>query len=50
MYYLYRYLLNFFRLYIGNLPRNIIVTTVKNEFPKAVRVDVGFAQKVKETR
>lgn len=40
----------YFRLYLGNLPTNITSNAVKDEFPKATRVDIGFAKKMKYTR
>lgn len=42
--------INYFRLYLGNLPTNITSNAVKDEFPKATRVDIGFAKKMKYTR
>lgn len=39
-----------FRLYIGNLPTNVNIQTVKEKFPDAARVDVGFAQRMRYTR
>ncbi|XP_025424988.1 uncharacterized protein LOC112693929 isoform X2 [Sipha flava] len=39
-----------YTLYLGNLPTNITSNAVKDEFPKATRVDIGFAKKMKYTR
>lgn len=39
-----------YTLYIGNLPESVNVNEVKNKFPSAARVDVGFAQKMRNTR
>ncbi|XP_076384740.1 RNA binding domain-containing protein painting of fourth isoform X1 [Megalopta genalis] len=39
-----------YTLYIGNLPESVNVNEVKNKFPTAARVDVGFAQKMRNTR
>jgi len=43
-------IINYFRLYLGNLPANITSNAVKDEFPKAIRVDIGYAKKMKNTR
>ncbi|KAJ4445136.1 hypothetical protein ANN_06937 [Periplaneta americana] len=39
-----------YTLYIGNLPTNVNVASVKEKFPTASRIDIGFAQKMKHTR
>lgn len=39
-----------YTLYIGNLPESVNVNEVKSKFPTAIRVDVGFAQKMRNTR
>lgn len=39
-----------YTLYIGNLPTNVNIQTVKEKFPEAARVDVGFAQRMRYTR
>ncbi|XP_060859069.1 uncharacterized protein LOC132936367 [Metopolophium dirhodum] len=39
-----------YTLYVGNLPANITSNAVKDEFPKAIRVDIGFGKKMKNTR
>ncbi|KAL1131772.1 hypothetical protein AAG570_011385 [Ranatra chinensis] len=39
-----------FTLYVGNLPTNISTLEVKEKFPTATRIDVGYAQKMKYTR
>ena len=39
-----------YTLYVGNLPEGVSVGTVKEKFPTAVRVDVGYAQKMRNTR
>lgn len=39
-----------YTLYIGNLPESVNVNEVKSKFPSAVRVDVGYAQKMRNTR
>ena len=39
-----------YTLYIGNLPTNVNIQTVKERFPEAARVDVGFAQRMRYTR
>ncbi|KAF6205327.1 hypothetical protein GE061_019497 [Apolygus lucorum] len=39
-----------FTLFIGNLPANISTVQVKEKFPTALRIDVGYAQKMKYTR
>lgn len=39
-----------YTLYIGNLPTNVNIQTVKEKFPDAARVDVGFAQRMRYTR
>ncbi|XP_003695726.1 reticulocyte-binding protein 2 isoform X1 [Apis florea] len=39
-----------YTLYIGNLPESVNVNEVKNKFPTAARVDVGYAQKMRNTR
>jgi len=50
-YYIMTYIpYNYYRLYLGNLPTNITSNAVKDEFPKATRVDIGFAKKMKYTR
>lgn len=38
-----------YTLYIGNLPESVNVNEVKSKFPTA-RVDVGYAQKMRNTR
>jgi RNA recognition motif-containing protein len=39
-----------FTLYIGNLPSNINMSTMREKFPTAARIDVGYAQRMKYTR
>ncbi|VVC40987.1 RNA recognition motif domain [Cinara cedri] len=39
-----------YTLYLGNLSTSITSNAVKDEFPKATRVDIGFAKKIKFTR
>lgn len=39
-----------YTLYIGNLPTTVSVATVKEKFPTAQRIDIGFAQRMKFTR
>ena len=39
-----------YTLYIGNLPESVNVNEVKSKFPLASRVDVGYAQKMRNTR
>lgn len=39
-----------YTLYIGNLPTNISVAAVKLKFPTAHRIDIGYAQRMKNTR
>ncbi|PSN38107.1 hypothetical protein C0J52_00843 [Blattella germanica] len=39
-----------YTLYIGNLPTNVSVASVKEQFATASRIDIGFAQKMKHTR
>ncbi|CAG2060277.1 unnamed protein product [Timema podura] len=39
-----------YTLYIGNLPTNVNVASVKEKFPTASRIDIGFAQRMKFTR
>ncbi|XP_024945896.1 APC membrane recruitment protein 1 isoform X2 [Cephus cinctus] len=39
-----------YTLYIGNLPESVNVNEVKSKFPSAARVDVGYAQKMRNTR
>lgn len=39
-----------YTLYIGNLPESVNVNEVKSKFPTAARVDVGYAQKMRNTR
>lgn len=39
-----------YTLYIGNLPETVNVNEVKSKFPTAARVDVGYAQKMRNTR
>nr|CAD7198788.1 unnamed protein product [Timema douglasi] len=39
-----------YTLYIGNLPTNVNVASVKEKFPTAARIDIGFAQRMKFTR
>ncbi|XP_063985089.1 uncharacterized protein LOC135166605 [Diachasmimorpha longicaudata] len=39
-----------YTLYVGNLPESVNVNEVKNKFPTATRVDVGYAQKMRNTR
>ncbi|BES93439.1 RRM [Nesidiocoris tenuis] len=39
-----------FTLFVGNLPANISTVEVKEKFPTAMRIDVGYAQKMKFTR
>ncbi|XP_012273009.1 RNA polymerase II-associated factor 1 homolog isoform X2 [Orussus abietinus] len=39
-----------YTLYIGNLPESVNVNEVKSKFPTAARVDVGHAQKMRNTR
>lgn len=39
-----------YTLYIGNLPLTISTNVIKEKFPTAARVDVGFAQRMKYTR
>lgn len=39
-----------YTLYIGNLPESVNVNEVKTKFPSAARVDVGYAQKMRNTR
>lgn len=39
-----------YTLYIGNLPESVNVNEVKSKFPTAVRIDVGYAQKMRNTR
>lgn len=39
-----------YTLYIGNLPTTISVAAVKEKFPTAQRIDIGYAQRMKNTR
>lgn len=39
-----------FTLYVGNLPTTIACKTLKEHFPGAARIDIGFAQRMKYTR
>ncbi|XP_037902764.1 uncharacterized protein LOC119646392 [Hermetia illucens] len=39
-----------YTLYVGNLPPHITVAEIKENFPTATYIDVGFAQKMKYTR
>lgn len=39
-----------YTLYIGNLPTTISVAAVKLKFPTAHRIDIGYAQRMKNTR
>lgn len=39
-----------YTLYIGNLPTNITVHSVKEKFPTAQRIDIGYAQRLRYTR
>ncbi|XP_034942457.1 uncharacterized protein Pof [Chelonus insularis] len=39
-----------YTLYVGNLPESVNVNEVKSKFPTASRVDVGYAQKMRNTR
>ncbi|KAI8128724.1 Protein painting of fourth [Lucilia cuprina] len=39
-----------YTLYVGNLPTTIACKTLKNHFPGAARIDIGFAQRMKYTR
>ena len=39
-----------YTLYIGNLPESVNVNEVKEKFTTAARVDVGYAQKMRNTR
>ncbi|TMW40319.1 hypothetical protein DOY81_014600, partial [Sarcophaga bullata] len=39
-----------YTLYVGNLPTTIACKTLKDHFPGAVRIDIGFAQRMKYTR
>lgn len=39
-----------FTLYIGNLPSTITIQTMREKFPTAARIDVGYAQRMKFTR
>ncbi|XP_071455667.1 zinc finger homeobox protein 4-like isoform X2 [Hetaerina americana] len=39
-----------YTLYIGNLPSNVNIQTVKDKFSTASRIDIGFAQRMKFTR
>ncbi|KAL0266256.1 UNVERIFIED_CONTAM: hypothetical protein PYX00_008851 [Menopon gallinae] len=39
-----------YTLYIGNLPLTINPSIIKEKFPTAARIDVGYAQKMKFTR
>lgn len=39
-----------YTLYVGNLPENVSVNELKSRFPTATRVDVGYAQKMRNTR
>ncbi|XP_057337423.1 uncharacterized protein LOC130675644 isoform X2 [Microplitis mediator] len=39
-----------YTLYVGNLPESVNVNEVKSKFPTATRVDVGYAQKMRNTR
>ncbi|XP_055378348.1 uncharacterized protein LOC129610053 [Condylostylus longicornis] len=39
-----------YTLYIGNLPTKVCVKTVKEHFPGAARIDIGYAQRMKYTR
>ncbi|XP_065370234.1 uncharacterized protein Pof [Calliphora vicina] len=39
-----------YTLYVGNLPNTIASKTLKQHFPGAARIDIGFAQRIKYTR
>lgn len=39
-----------YTLYVGNLPTTIQCKTLKEHFPGAARIDIGFAQRMKYTR
>lgn len=39
-----------YTLYVGNLPESVNVNEVKSKFPTAARVDIGYAQKMRNTR
>ncbi|KAM7341946.1 RNA binding domain-containing protein painting of fourth [Cochliomyia hominivorax] len=39
-----------YTLYVGNLPTTIACKTLKEHFPGAARIDIGFAQRMKYTR
>lgn len=39
-----------YTLYVGNLPTTIACKTLKDHFPGAARIDIGFAQRMKYTR
>ncbi|XP_037816300.1 ras guanine nucleotide exchange factor P [Lucilia sericata] len=39
-----------YTLYVGNLPNTIACKALKNHFPGAARIDIGFAQRMKYTR
>ncbi|XP_049838576.1 uncharacterized protein LOC126284042 isoform X3 [Schistocerca gregaria] len=39
-----------YTLYIGNLPTKVNIASVKEKFPTASRIDIGFAQRMKFTR
>jgi len=41
---------NYFRLYLTNLAPNITYNAVKDEFPKAIQINIGVATKMKFTR
>lgn len=39
-----------YTIYVGNLPNNVSVRRVKELFPNSVRIDIGYAQRMKYTR
>lgn len=39
-----------YTLYIGNLPPTITIQAMRKMFPGNIRIDIGFAQKMKYTR
>lgn len=39
-----------YTLYIGNLPTRVTVNSVRENFPTAQRIDIGYAQRMKYTR
>lgn len=42
--------INYFRLYLGYLPINITINAIKDEFPKAYRVVIGYGKIIVSTR